>query len=411
MEQFSFNYNLLLLLLGLTFLGTSFLTRLLSRTPISIAMVFIVLGVILPLIFPDFMTVDPVKNSVFVERTTEIAVIISLMGVGLKIDRPFGWRTWQSTWRLLAITMPLCIAGMAFGGVWLAGLPLAAAVLLGAVIAPTDPVLATEVQVGAPMSGDEHEENFALTSEAGLNDGLAFPFVNLAVVLAAVGLTGNDLFVWFKIDVVWKIFAGVGVGAIIGHLIAVLVSRLGKNNQLSDGFVAIALTLFSYGATELVYGYGFIGVFVAAIMFRRYERKNELHKALHSFSEQIEQLLMSVVLILLGIAIGQGLFNVLTWPAVFLSIIFLFLIRPAAGMLGLTGTKTTLAARMKISWFGIRGVGTFYYLAYGLNHANFEEPQARIIWAVAGFIVLMSVFVHGVTAYFFMQQNHYEITK
>jgi sodium/hydrogen antiporter len=411
MEQFSFNYNLLLLLLGLTFLGTSFLTRLLSRTPISIAMVFIVLGVVLPLIFPDFMTVDPVKNSVFVERTTEIAVIISLMGVGLKIDRPIGWHSWQSTWRLLAITMPLCIAGMALGGVWLAGLPLAAAVLLGAVIAPTDPVLATEVQVGAPMSGDEQEDNFALTSEAGLNDGLAFPFVNLAVVLAAVGLTGNDLFVWFKIDVVWKIFAGVGVGAIIGHLIAVLVSRLGKNNQLSDGFVAIALTLFSYGATELVTGYGFIGVFVAAIMFRRYEREHELHKALHSFSEQIEQLLMSVVLLLFGIAIGQGLFNVLTWPAVFLSIIFLFLIRPAAGMLGLAGTKTPLATRMKISWFGIRGVGTFYYLAYGLNHANFEEPQARIIWAVAGFIVLMSVFVHGVTAYFFMQQNHYEITK
>jgi NhaP-type Na+/H+ or K+/H+ antiporter len=327
------------------------------------------------------------------------------MGVGLKIDRPLGWRSWQSTWRLLAITMPLSIAALALGGLWLAGLPLAAAVLLGAVIAPTDPVLATEVQVGAPNTGDEKEENFALTSEAGLNDGLAFPFVNLAVVLAVVGLTANGLAEWFKFDVVWKIFAGLVVGAVLGHIIAVLVSRLSKNNPLSDGFVAIALTLFTYGATELANGYGFIGVFVAALMFRQYEREHEYHKALHSFSEQIEQLLMSVMLLLLGIAIGQGLFSVLTWPAMLLGIIFLFIIRPAAGMLGLTGIKASFVTKLKISWFGIRGIGTFYYLAYGLNHANFEEVQARIIWAVAGFIVLVSVFVHGITAYFFMQNK------
>lgn len=403
MEQLPFNYNLLLLLLGFTFLCTSFLTRLLSKTPISIAMVFIVMGIILPWIFPGLILVDPIKNSVLVERTTEMAVIISLMGVGLKIDRPFGWRTWQSTWRLLAITMPLCIAGMAFGGVWLAGLPLAAAVLLGAVIAPTDPVLATDVQVGGPMTGYEQEEKFALTSEAGLNDGLSFPFVNLAVVLATVGLTTGGLVGWFTIDVVWKILAGLVVGATLGHIIAVLVSRIGKENPLSDGFVAIALTLFTYGATELVSGYGFIGVFVAAIMFRRYEREHKYHTALHRFSEQIEQLFMSVMLILMGIAIGQGLFDVLTWPAVLLSVLFIILIRPAAGMLGLIGTKSTLAAKLKISWFGIRGVGTFYYLAYGLNHANFEEPKARIIWAVAGLVVLISVFVHGATAYFFMK--------
>jgi NhaP-type Na+/H+ or K+/H+ antiporter len=406
MEHSSFNYDLLLLVIGLTFLGTSFLTRLLSKTPVSIAMVFIILGLLVSWVFPGIYDIDPVENSVFIERITEMAVIISLMGVGLKIDRPIGWRSWQSTWRLLAITMPLCIAALTLGGVWLAGLPLAAAVLLGAVIAPTDPVLAAEVQVGAPNTGDEKEENFALTSEAGLNDGLAFPFVNLAVVLATVGLTTNGLTEWFKIDVVWKIFAGLAVGALLGHFIAVLVNRLSKNNPLSDGFVAIALTLFTYGATELVNGYGFIGVFVAAIMFRRYEREHEHHHALHSFSEQIEQLLMSLMLILLGITIGQGLFNVLTWQAMLLGLIFLFLIRPAAGMLGLTGTKASISAKMKISWFGIRGIGTFYYLAYGLNHADFEETQARIIWAVAGFIVLVSVFMHGITAYYLMNQNN-----
>jgi sodium/hydrogen antiporter len=405
MESLAYSYDIILLAVGFIFLLLSFLRHALAQFPVSVAMVFIVIGVLLAIFIPDLPAVDPVDNGAFVERVSELAVIISLMGVGLKLDRPIGWHTWNSTWRLLAVTMPLSILALALAGFYFVNIPLAAAVLLGAVLAPTDPVLASDVQVGPPMSGDTSEEKFALTSEAGLNDGLAFPFVNLAVVLSLSGLASDALLQWFTLDVVWKIFSGVLLGGLIGHGIAVLFMRFCGNNSITDGFIAIALTLFTYGATELIHGYGFIGVFVAAVMFRRYEREHEYHQALHSFSEQMEQLIMSLMLILFGIAIGQGLLSVLSLQAVVLGLLFLFLIRPVSGILAMAGTKQTLNTRLNISWFGIRGIGTFYYLAHGLNHASIDETHARMIWAVAGFIVLLSVVLHGLTSHYMMRPS------
>lgn len=392
------NYDLAVLVLGLAFLAAAILPRLLVRTPLSLPMIYVAVGLLLPQVWAGSPRFDPLMHGQLVERLTELAVIISLMSAGLKLDRRLGWHTWRSTWRLLAVTMPLSIAALALGGGWLLGLPLAAAVLLGAVLAPTDPVLASSVQVGPPGEGEEDEARFALTSEAGLNDGLAFPFVNLAIVLAATGLAREGLAHWLAVDVVWKIVAGLGVGAICGHTFAVLVFRLCKPDAIGDGFVALALTLAAYGGTELAHGYGFIGVFVAALMFRRYECSHDYHRALHDFSEQIERLLMAVLLILLGASIAHGLFGALTWPAAWLGIGFLAVVRPLMGWLGLLGTAMHDRQRAAIAILGIRGIGTFYYLSHGLNHADLSEPQARLIWAVAGFIVLASIVLHGVTA-------------
>lgn len=402
------HYDLIILILGLAFLaGAALPGLLLDRIPISLPMVYVAVGMLLPWLWSDAPRADAIQHGVLVERLAELAVIISLMSAGLKLDRRLGWRTWRSTWGLLALTMPLSIAALAAGGYWIVGLPLAAAVLLGAVIAPTDPVLASSVQVGPPGKGDEDEARFALTSEAGLNDGLAFPFVNLAIVLAATGLAPEGLVRWLGVDVIWKILAGVLIGATIGHLVAVLVFRLGKPNAVSDGFVAVALTLVAYGATELVYGYGFIGVFIAALMFRRYEGDHVFHRALHDFSEQIELLFMAVLLILFGASITHGLFEPLTaglvGPALILGLGFLLLVRPAVGMLGLIGTDAPKSHQAVIAVFGIRGIGTFYYLAHGLNHANIEEGYARMVWAVAGVIVLASIILHGTTATYVMR--------
>lgn len=397
METKSMNYNLVMLVLGLIFIAASFLPRLLAKTHVSFAMVCIVAGILLGYLFPGLPHIDPVENSMLTERLSEITVIVTLMGVGLKLDTPFGWRTWQSTWRLLAITMPLCIALLAIGGAWAMGLPLAAAVLLGGSVAPTDPVLASGVQVGPPGTGDKNDVKFALTSEAGLNDGLAFPFVNLAIILAATGFSGQELLQWFAVDVLWKIFAGVLVGGIIGRLIAVIVARYFNTRTSANGLIAIALTLMVYGLTELVHGYGFIGVFIAAVSFRHYERDHKYHKTLYDFSEQIELLFMSVLLILLGVSIAQGLFDALSRPAILISLAFVFVVRPATGLLGLIGSATSLKHKAAISWFGIRGIGTFYYLAHGLNHAFIEESHARLIWASACFIILVSIILHGIT--------------
>lgn len=391
-------YIVSLLLLGVLFFMAAVLPGHLKNRPLSLPMVCVAFGAALPFVWRDMPRIDPVGQSTFFEHFAEMVVIISLMSVGLQLDRRVGWRSWGSTWRLLGITMPLCIAALALGGVWMLSLPLAGAVLLGAVIAPTDPVLASDVQVGPPREGHEPETRFALTSEAGLNDGLAFPFVNLAIVLAASGWAASGLTEWALVDVAWKIFAGLAMGAAIGRIVGWFVFRWCANSPIADGFMALALTLVAYGATELVHGYGFIGVFVSAVVFRRVERDHEAHDNLHNFIEQIERLLMVVMLVLFGAAISQGLLAPLTWAGAALGLAFLVFVRPAAGMVGLLGHRAVWRERVVIAGFGIRGIGTFYYLAHGLNESEADEPLARTLWAVSGFIVLVSVVVHGATA-------------
>ncbi len=391
-------YDIIILVLGVAFLASATMSKLLSRIPLSLPMLYVGVGMLLPLIWRGAPRMDPIEQGVIVERLAELAVIIALMSVGLKLDRPVGWRSWRSAWCLLAVTMPLCIAALAIGGVFLVGLPLAAAVLLGAVMAPTDPVLAADVEVGQPDEKKNGEARFALTSEAGLNDGLAFPFVNLAIVIAATGLAAGGLAQWFAVDVVWKVGVGFGMGAAIGHAVAVMVFRWCGDDAVTDGFAALALTLLTYGATELANGYGFIAVFVAAVMFRRYERVRSYHRALHDFAEQIERLFMATLLIVFGASITHGLFAPLTWPGALLGVGFLLVVRPAAGLLGLAGTRDPLRSKLAMAFYGIRGIGTFYYLAHGLNLADIEEEHARTIWAIAGLIVLTSIVIHGATA-------------
>ncbi len=397
-------YELVLLGLGLAFLGAAVLPRILLGTPVSLPMVYLGSGMLLGLPWVGSFPVDPIAEGTLTEHLTEMAVIISLMSAGLKLDRPIGLKRWASTWHLLAVTMPLCIAALALGGYFWLGTSLTAAVLLGAALAPTDPVLASSVQVGPPGEGKEDEARFALTSEAGLNDGLAFPFVNLAIVIAATGFAGGGLTDWLLVDVLWKIVAGIGVGALVGHLVAVLVFRLVRTSAISEGFVAVALTLLAYGATELVHGYGFIGVFISAVFFRRYERDHDYHKELHDLSEQVERLLMATILILFGAAITDGLFDALTLSGMLLGLLFVLLVRPATALLALWGNPAPQRYKNVIAVYGIRGIGTFYYLAYGLNALGLPETEARGLWAIAGFIVVVSILFHGTTAAWVMDR-------
>ena len=173
------------------------------------------------------------------------------------------------------------------------GLSIASSILLGAALAPTDPVLASDVQVGPPNSTEEDDVRFALTSEAGLNDGLSFPFVYLAIAIALSLETGAPWFAdWFVFDVLWKLSSGLLIGwltgAILGHL-TFRVSRRAQISRTNDGMVAIGITLLCYGLTELAHGYGFVAVFVAALTLRSVERRHSYHHELHAFTEQVEQ--------------------------------------------------------------------------------------------------------------------------
>jgi NhaP-type Na+/H+ or K+/H+ antiporter len=393
-------YLLFLLGLGVVVLLVAWLPMALSRLPLSLAILCVLIGVavfhggVLP------FRSDPVRFSTLTQRLTEVVVIVSLMGAGLKIDRRIGWRRWGSSWRLIAITMPLSIAAVTLMGVHGLGLGLASALLLGGALAPTDPVLASDVQVGPPRSGEDGEARFALTSEAGLNDGFAFPFVHLAVALAlAGGAVGAPLLThWLAVDVLWRVAAGAGVGWAVGKVLgwATFKAPHARISGTGDGLVALGATLVAYGVAEAAHGYGFLAVFVAALALRATERDHQFHEAMHDFAEQVERLLMMLVLVLLGGAVAGGLLDGLTWKEAAFGLALVFVVRPLAGWIGLIGAPHSMRERAVVAFFGIRGIGSFYYLAYGLNHGDFHGWDR--LWAITGFVVLCSILVHGVTA-------------
>lgn len=371
----------------------------LKRLPLSLPIICIAIGAAIFSLPAVALRPMPLNYPAVTERFTEFVVIIALMGAGLKIDRRFSWRRWRVTWRLLAFTMPLSIAAItAIGGVGL-GLPWIAALLLAASLAPTDPVLAADVQVGPPRSGEEDEVRFGLTSEAGLNDGLAFPFVNLAIALGLAATTGEPWAArWLGHSVVWEIGAGVAGGWLIGRLFGWLTFHVPAETQLAktgDGLIAIAATLVSYGMTEMANCYGFLAVFVTALTLRRSHRNHQFHHEMHAITEQVERLAMMVLLILFGGALVGGLLASLRWQDAAAAIAIILVVRPAAGLLGLAGLPATKSEKLTLAFFGIRGVGSLYYLAYGLNHMELAEGER--LWAIVGLVVLLSILLHGLT--------------
>jgi NhaP-type Na+/H+ or K+/H+ antiporter len=393
-------YVLLLAVFGAVVLLTAWLPMVLKDWPLSLPIICIALGVLLvwsPL--APILGSNPLENRYVTERMTEFVVIVALMGAGLKLDRPLGWHSWLITWRLIGVAMPITIAAIALLGWGLLGLNLASALLLGAALAPTDPVLASDVQVGPPKSGEEDEVRFALTSEAGLNDGLSFPFVYLAIAVSLSQVTGESwLREWLLVDVVWKLAAGIGVGWLVGRLMGYLAFQLPKRAQLArtgDGFVALGITCLGYGLTELANGYGFVGVFVAALTLRSVERAHSYHESLHTFSEQIERLLMMVFLVFFGAAIAEGsVFSALNWSVVAIAALTLFVVRPVSAWIGLIGSAEPRIEKAVIAFFGIRGLGSIYYLAYATGLAKFERPED--LWATVFLVVLASIVVHGI---------------
>lgn len=273
------------------------------------------------------------------------------------------------------------------------------ALLLGACLAPTDPVLAADVQVGPPKTGEEDEVRFGLTSEAGLNDGLAFPFVHLAIALSFAASNSEPWFIeWLSYRVLWEIAGGVGGGWLIGWIFGWLTFHVPAESKLArtgDGLAAIAATLVSYGLTEIIHGYGFLAVFVTALTLRHSHRDHDFQREMHDVTEQIERLAMMTLLLVFGGALVSGLLAPLTLTEVAIALIILLVVRPAAGLIGLLGFKADASEKLTLAFFGIRGVGSVYYLAYGLNHMDIAGGDR--LWAIVGLVILLSVFLHGLS--------------
>ena len=390
------------------------LEKRLARYWLSLPIVYVAAGYLLyslPVGLPNINPTFDGFDALALEYVTEFIVIASLMAAGIAIDRPVSWKNWRQIWPLLVIAMPLTIVAVAWLGWWALGLAPASALLLGAAMAPTDPVLARSVQVGPPGENQRHDVRFSLTVEAGLNDGFAFPFTYLAI--AAVGMTslGAWTLEWAAFDLLWRIAAGIAVGWLVGRAGSwyvfereadALIEEIEEESadrpkySTSEGLIVLGTLLLAYGLAELAEGYGFLAVFVGAVTARQRENRSRYHKISHHFIDQIEQIVLVAVLLGFGAMLASGVLDALTWPAALVGIALVFVIRPIAGLLAEAHCNLPLVGKFAVAFLGVRGMGSIYYLAYGQNHANFEGLD--ILWATASFTILLSIVVHGILA-------------
>ena len=393
-------YHIALAAVGAGIIVAFWVPRFFSGREPAASALLIVAGALIFTVLPGMpAAIDPRTAPTVWEYVSELAVIVALFGTGLRIDNLTSYRRWKPTMRMLVVAMPLTILAVALLGYWLAGMTLAGAILLGAVLAPTDPVLAGDVQVGPPTEGGEHPVRFALTTEAGLNDGLAFPFVYLALIIGAEGFAPDQLlFEWLPRDLVYRIGVGVASGAAIGWLLGKLLFSVPRGNALADtasGVLALAGVLLCYGATELVEGYGFIAAFVCGIVLRRAEEGHEFHTRLHNFSEAIEHALTAILLVLIG-GILPLLWTELDWQHAAIALGLIFIVRPIAGWVSLFKTDLATRERLVVAVYGVRGIGSIYYLGFACSHLELvNEGQ---LWATIAVTILLSTIVHGLTA-------------
>lgn len=400
------------LIIGAILLFMAFSAARIKRLPLSTAMVYLAAGVLLGPMFANQFHFNPLEHSNLLEIFTEVAVLISLFGAGLKLAAPVGNRAWWAPARLATVSMTITVLLTAVVGVLLLDLSLGAAILLGAVLAPTDPVLATDVQVQGPT--DKDELRFTLTGEAGLNDGTAFPFVMLGLGLLGIHDLGDNWARWWLIDVLWACVCGFGVGGALGTANAWVAQQLhqrGIHSEYTEDFLGLGLIALSYGISLLLLGYGFLAVFAAGFMLHRMEVRFDvvadytppastaasdlpyayMTRTSLKFIEQLERIGEVTLLLLIG---GMLFTDSWQWPYVVTALILLFVVRPVSVYVGLVGNHFPPATRMAVAWFGVRGIGSFYYLMYAIQH-GVPEATAIVLLSVVLIVVTLSVVLHG----------------
>jgi NhaP-type Na+/H+ or K+/H+ antiporter len=409
----------------------------LKHLPLSTAMLYLPVGMAISPLWLELARFHPITNAKLLEHLTEFVVVVSLFSVGLKLSLELDDRRWLLPIRLATGSMVITVGLVALVGVAV-GLPLGAAVLLGAILSPTDPVLASDVQVSDPE--DRSRLRVALTGEGGLNDGTAFPFVMLGLGLLGLHPLGDWGLRWFLVDVVWAVCGGLAIGAALGTLMGRLVLHLRMRHAQAvgyDDFLALGLIGLSYGAALLATTYGFLAVFAAGVALRRVERRTthaggpksdegpppttELveqaltapeppvevnHVATHpthapafmahamlGSTEQIDRIGEVAAVVLLGAMLWAVDWSQVTW---WLVPLLFFVIRPLAVAIGLARSGTPRVQRRLIAWFGVRGIGSLYYLGYAINH-GLDPTLANTLVALTLTVVVASIVAHGIS--------------
>jgi NhaP-type Na+/H+ or K+/H+ antiporter len=378
--------------------GTIALSNQGGRTFTS-ALVYLLLGAVAAVLIPlvGGTPFDPIDDASVLEHLTEVVAIIALFGTGLAVDRPLHWRAWSHALRLLAIGMPLTIGAVLLFGWGAMGLSIGAALILAGAVAPTDPVLAGDLGIGPPGEPDDEDASFALTAEAGFNDGLAYPFVLAGIMLAEHGDQGSVLS-WLAADVLWAIVGGALLGFVVGRGAAAVVRQArdrGYMQEYFDAWVGIGVVLAVYGVTELLDTYGFIAAFTAGIGFRRYERGHDMQQGTHRGASIFERLgELAVVLFAASMLTldGLGTPGIAGWGLVLLVV---FVIRPVAGLVALLGTSLPLRERAFAAFFGVRGVGSLFYASVAVTSGALPDDEAEVVlWTLVA-LAVVSIVVHG----------------
>ena len=389
-------YILDLLVIGLLLLAVTFGSGWIQRLPLSYALIYLITGVILGPYGFNLIQMRP--ETKFLERLTELVVLISLFSCGLKMNRRLKFSAWKSTFRLIVLLMPISIFAIAAIGHWLLNLEWGVAILMGAILAPTDPVLASEVQLYDP--DDQEELRFGLTSEGGLNDALAFPFVYFGLHWIENDNWQTWIGRWIAVDLVWAIATGLLTGIVVGRVVGRVEQWLQKRRHIDEtreDFVALSTILITYALAELVNGYGFLAVFVAGLVMQRRYLEPEQSSSRLEFMERIEGLAEVGTILLLGSLLRIEPIQRFAAPALIVTGFLLFIIRPLGVWVSTIGVPLHPATRWLFGWFGIRGVGSIYYLAYALSEGLKGDSGEMIAW-ITFVVIVLSVTLHGITA-------------
>jgi sodium/hydrogen antiporter len=402
-------YILDLLVIGLLLLIVTLGSGWIARLPLSFALIYLLVGIFLGPYGVHLIQLRP--DAEFLERLTEFVVIVSLFSCGLKMNRNLYLGAWRSTVRLIGFLMPISIFAIAAVGHWLLKMDWGPAILLGAILAPTDPVLASEVQISDLE--DRDELRFGLTSEGGLNDALAFPFVYFGIYSLKDSNWDNWFKQWVAVDLIWAIAAGLVMGILVAKAVVWIDNKMQKIetvDALMEDFVALSIILLTYSLTEIVNGYGFLAVFVAGIVTQRSYRNPEKRHSQLEFTERIEKLLEVGTILLLGSLLRSPAIVAHGGEALLVAGLLIFVIRPVGAWISTIGASLRPVTRWLYGWFGIRGVGSIYYLCYAFGNGLKDQLGEQIAW-ITYITVAISVVIHGISSTPIMNWYEKQIEK
>ena len=412
------------LLVGGLLLFMAIAGTLVDRLPLTAGVAYLVVGIAIGPQGWRFVDLDSLTHASVIERVAEVALLFSLFTAGLKLRVSLGERRWNAPVRLATAGMVLMVVGIAVLTTVMLRLPWPLALVIGAILAPTDPVLASDVQVTHP--DDRDKVRMTLTGEAGLNDGTAFPFLLLGLGLLGQHDLGPFAWKWVVLDVAWPSAAGLAIGWWIGRGVARFVVYLRREHQHAQGlddFVALGLIAASYGVAVLLHAYGFLAVFAAGLAMRQLETEaqavepgagepepasdgasptpdsaHHLTRKVLSFNLQMERIGEVVVVILVGSLLTRSMFS---FAVTSFALAVFLLIRPLAVTLSLPGLRLSRTQRALIAWFGVRGVGSLFYLAFATGH-GLEPSAAMVARDVVLPVVALSIVLHGISVTPFM---------